>query len=54
MSNKEKIIKLYYDEHLQVKDISNSLNISSPYITKIIKQDSKYMEEKTTRKNNSI
>lgn len=53
MSNKEKIIKLYYDEHLQVNDISNSLNISSPYITKIIKQDSRYMEEKTTRKNKS-
>lgn len=48
---KEKIINLYYIEHLKLKDISEELNISSAYITKIIKIDSRYENEKIYRKN---
>lgn len=48
---KEKIIYLYYIEHLKLKDISEELNISSAYITKIIKTDSRYESEKIYRKN---
>lgn len=47
---KEKIISSYYIEHLKVKEISEALDVSSAYITKIIKQDSRYAEEKKYRK----
>ena len=47
---KEKIINLFYFEHLKVKNISEKLNISSAYITKIIKTDNRYVEEKEFRK----
>lgn len=46
----ENIINLFYIEHLKVKDISNKLNVSSPYITKIVKKDSRYIQEKEFRK----
>ena len=48
---KEKIINLFYFEHLKVKNISEKLNISSAYITKIIKTDNRYVEGKQFRKN---
>lgn len=48
---KEKIINLFYIEHLKVKDIADKLNCSSAYITKIVKQDIRYIEEKEYRKN---
>lgn len=47
---KEKIISSYYIEHLKVKEISEALDVSSAYITKIIKQDIRYAEEKQYRK----
>lgn len=49
MEKKEKIIDLYYVEHLTSKEISDKLNISSAYITKIIKKDLRYKEEKIFR-----
>ncbi len=48
--SKENIIILFYDEHLQVKEIADQLDISSAYVTKIIKQDSRYIQEKNFRK----
>lgn len=48
--SKEKIIDLFYIEHLSVKDISININTSSAYITKVIKQDSRYLAEKSYRK----
>ncbi len=47
---KENIIFLYYTEHLKVKDIAEKLDVSSAYITKIIKQDIRYLSEKQYRK----
>lgn len=47
---KENIINLFYNEHLQVKEIAKKLDISSPYITKVIKQDARYVQEKNFRK----
>lgn len=47
---KEDIIFLYYTEHLKVKDIANELDVSPAYVTKIIKQDSRYLDEKQYRK----
>ena len=48
--SKESIIDLFYIEHLKVKEIAMKENTSSAYITKIIKQDDRYMEEKEYRK----
>ena len=49
--SKENIIELLYIEHLKVKEISEIVNTSSAYITKIIKQDVRYLQEKEYRKN---
>ena len=48
--SKEDIIKLFYTEHLTVKDIASIVNTSSAYITRVIKTDSRYNEEKEFRK----
>lgn len=48
---KENIINLFYIKHLQVKEIAKQVNTSSAYITKVIKQDSRYLKEKEFRKN---
>ena len=45
MSNKEKIIDLFYNEHLKPVDIALELNVSNSYVSKIIKH-----EEKNQRK----
>ena len=50
MSNKEKIIDLFYNEHLKSVDIALELNVSNSYVSKIIKKDSRYHEEKSQRK----
>lgn len=47
---KENIINLFYCKHLKVKEIAEQLNVSSSYISKIIKQDKRYLQEKTVRK----
>lgn len=47
---KENIITLFYIEHLKVKEIAEKVNTSSAYITKTIKQDTRYMQEKEYRK----
>ena len=44
---------MYYNEHLRPTDISKGLNIDNGYITKIIKQDERYSEEKKYRCNKS-
>ena len=50
MSNKEKIIDLFYNEHLKPVDIALKLNVSNAYVSKVIKKDSRYHEEKNQRK----
>lgn len=50
MSNKEKIIDLFYNVHLKPADIALELDISNAYITKVIKKDSRYNNEKEQRK----
>jgi len=47
---KKEILEMYYSEKMKTKDIAKKLNVSSPYITKIIKADSRYTLEKEERK----
>lgn len=51
---KEEILNLFYNEHMKVNEISVKIQISSPYVSKIIKNDSRYIKEKADRKQNSI
>ena len=53
MSNKEKIIDLFYIKHLNPVDIALKLDISNNYVTKVIKKDSRYHKEKF-KENNKI
>lgn len=50
MSNKEKIIDLFYIKHLKPVDIALKLDVSNSYVTKVIKKDFRYHKEKTQRK----
>lgn len=48
-NKKNEIISLYFSKHLKVKEIAEKVNVSSAYITKIIKKDTRYMREKEFR-----
>lgn len=50
MDRKEKILKLYYNDKLKIIEIANKYNISKQYVSKIIKGDSRYDDEKIARK----
>lgn len=47
---KDKIIDLFYEKHLRPSDIAKQLKVSKSYITKVIQKDSRYIEEKESRK----
>ena len=47
---KDKIIDLFYEKHLRTSDIANELKVAKSYITKVIQKDSRYIEEKESRK----
>lgn len=50
MSKKDEIIILYFKEKMPAIEISKRLNVVQSYITKVIKQDSRYSIEKKRRK----
>ena len=47
---KDKIIDLFYEKHLRPLDIARQLKVAKSYITKVIQKDSRYIEEKESRK----
>lgn len=50
MEKKCVIINLYYIEKYKIVDIAKKVNVSKQYVSKIIKTDSRYLEEKEKRK----
>lgn len=52
-NKKDKIIEMFFINHLSVKEIADSIGTSSAYITKIIKTDERYVREKQYRKEKS-
>lgn len=54
MNHTTQILNLYYIQHKKIIEIQKILNISSPYISKIIKKDYRYENEKNNRKKLSI
>ena len=50
MDKKEQILDLYFNKHLKQKEISELVNATQQYISKIIKTDERYEKEKASRK----
>lgn len=50
MKNRENILDLYFNKHLKQKEIATIVGVSKQYVSKVIKADSRYSEEKQTRK----
>lgn len=52
---KEKILNLFFNEHLKQIDIAQILDVSKQYVSKILKSDSRYAEAKQNKlKENAI
>lgn len=51
---KEKILEMYFDKKMKTKDVATKLGVSSAYITKVVKVDSRYIEEKEERRKRGI
>ena len=51
---KEKILEMYFDKNMRTKDVATKLGVSSAYITKVVKVDSRYIDEKETRRKKGI
>lgn len=50
MDTKEQILDLYYNQHLKQKEIAKIVGKSNPYISKIVRADSRNKREKENRK----
>lgn len=50
MSNKEKIIDLFFNKKLSIVEIAEKLNITKQYVSKIARQDLRYTQEREDRK----
>lgn len=46
MENKEQILDFFYNNHLKQTEIAKIIELSTQYISKIVKQDSRYEQEK--------
>ena len=49
IDNKNYILDKYYNEHDKPTNIAKKLNVNPSYITKIIKNDTRYIQEKEYR-----
>lgn len=50
MDRKEQILDLYFNKHLKQNKIADVVNVSQQYISKTIKEDGRYEQEKSSRK----
>ena len=50
MSNKDKILDLFYNKHLKQKEIANIVGTSTQYVSKVVRADSRIKQEKECRK----
>ena len=50
MSNKEKILDLYYNQHLKQNEIAKIVDTTTQYVSKVIRTDKRNIEEKEKRK----
>ena len=45
----EEILKKYFEEHMKQKDIAEFFKVSREYISKVVRKDARYQEEKQKR-----
>ena len=50
MSNKEKILDLYYNQHLKQNEIAKIVDTTTQYVSKVVRTDKRNIEEKEERK----
>lgn len=50
MDNKEQILDIFYNNHLKQTEIAKIIGVSTQYISKIVKKDNRYEQEKEYRK----
>ena len=50
MEKKEQILDLFYNNHLKQTEIAKIMELSAQYISKVVKKDSRYEQEKAYRK----
>lgn len=50
MSNKEKILDLYYNQHLKQNEIAKLVGTTAQYISKVVRADKRNKQEKEKRK----
>ena len=53
MNKKERILDLYFNKHLKQTEIAEIVDASQQYISKIIKKDERYENEKSSRKSSN-
>ena len=51
MSNKEKILDLYYNQHLKQNKIAEIVGTTTQYVSKVVRADKRNKQEKEKRKN---
>lgn len=49
MNKKEKILKMYYEEHQKQKDIATKIKVTQSYVSQVIKDDSRYNTNKVVK-----
>ena len=50
MSNKEKILDLYYNQHLKQNKIAEIVGTTTQYVSKVVRADKRNKQEKEKRK----
>lgn len=50
MSKKQNILTLYYEQNISIAKIADEVQVSRPYITKVIKTDERYISKKEKQK----
>ena len=45
----EEILKMYFEEHMKQKDIADYFKVSAEYVSKVVRNDDRYQEEKQRR-----
>ena len=50
MSNKEKILDLYYNQHLKQNEIAKIVHTTTQYVSKVVRTDKRNIEKKEKRK----
>ena len=49
MNKKEKILKMYYEEHQKQKDIATRIKVTQSYVSQVIKDDERYNTNKVVK-----